>query len=269
MHLLGTLTCPAKHDRNRRSALRSARTAAVARVWRPRRRAIASQLPATTQPPAYISRISRTQEGLPENRARAMAQTPDGYLWLGTSGGLARFDGVRFVVYARFITPSMTDDIIRALAVSPDGSLWVATDGGGLLHYQSGGFQSFFGPKEGLTNEFVGAVLVDRRGDVWPVPTVASFGAMATSSNVWTKRFIWGILRFLGFRNRLTDGSLPVDRRASSVLEICIPTTKRVIWTGSITSALPEMDRSGSARTRDCAPSGRLRQIPSVPLLET
>ena len=83
---------------NRRSALRSSRTAAVARVWRPRRRAIASQLPATTQPPAYVSRISRTQEGVPENRARAMAQTPDGYLWLGTSGGLARFDGVRFVV---------------------------------------------------------------------------------------------------------------------------------------------------------------------------
>ena len=95
------------------------------------------------------------------------------------------------------------------------------------------------------------------------------FGAMATSSNVSDEALHLGNIAFLGFRNRLTDGSLPVDRRASSVLEICIPTTKRVIWTGSITSALPEMDRSGSARTRDCAPSGRLRQIPSVPLLET
>ncbi len=116
--------------------------------------------------PAYVGRIWRTQEGLPENRIRAIAQTPDGYLWLGTSSGLARFDGVRFVVYARVNTPSMTDDNIRALAVSPDGSLWVATDGGGLLHYQGGRFQSF-GPREGLANEFVGAVLEDRRGDVW------------------------------------------------------------------------------------------------------
>jgi ligand-binding sensor domain-containing protein/signal transduction histidine kinase len=116
--------------------------------------------------PAYVSRIWRTLEGLPENRIRAIAQTPDGYLWLGTSGGLARFDGVRFVVYTRVNTPSMTDDNIRALAVSRDGSLWIATDGGGLLHYRSGIFQSF-GPREGLTNEFVGAVLEDRLGDIW------------------------------------------------------------------------------------------------------
>ena len=118
------------------------------------------------QAPIYVSRVWRTQDGLPENRVRAIAQTPDGYLWLGTSSGLARFDGVRFMVYARFNTPSMTDDNIRALAVAGDGSLWVATDGGGLLHYQNGRFQSF-GPKEGLTNEFVLAVLADRNGDVW------------------------------------------------------------------------------------------------------
>jgi ligand-binding sensor domain-containing protein/signal transduction histidine kinase len=127
---------------------------------------------ASTQPkgevqaPAYVSRIWRTQEGLPENQIRAIAQTPDGYLWLGTSSGLARFDGVRFVVYARFNTPSMTDDNIRAFAVAIDGSLWVATDGGGLMHYQNGRFQSY-GPKEGLLNEFVAAVLVDRNGEVW------------------------------------------------------------------------------------------------------
>jgi ligand-binding sensor domain-containing protein/signal transduction histidine kinase len=117
-------------------------------------------------PPVYVSRIWRTQEGLPENRIRALAQTPDGYLWVGTSSGLARFDGVRFVLYGRFNIASMTDDNIRALAVAPDGSLWVATDGGGLLHYHRGRFRSF-GPRQGLANEFVGAVLADTRGDVW------------------------------------------------------------------------------------------------------
>jgi ligand-binding sensor domain-containing protein len=127
---------------------------------------MASSGPAANQSAAYVSRVWRTQDGLPENRIRAIAQTPDGYLWLGTSSGLARFDGLRFVVYARVNTPSMTDDNIRALAVSPDGSLWGATDGGGLLHYQGGHFQTF-GPREGLSNEFVAAVLEDRRGDVW------------------------------------------------------------------------------------------------------
>src|SRR5579864_7255629 len=117
-------------------------------------------------PPSYVSRIWRTQDGLPENRIRAISQTPDGYLWIGTSGGLVRFDGVRFVVYARSNTPAMTSDDINALAAAQDGSLWAATDGGGLLHYRDGHFRSF-GPNQGLANEFVRAVLVDRKGDVW------------------------------------------------------------------------------------------------------
>src|SRR5579872_568764 len=121
---------------------------------------------AAMPPPSYVSRIWRTQDGLPENRIRAIAQTPDGYLWIGTSGGLARFDGVRFVVYARFNTPGMTADDISALAVAPDGSLWAATDGGGLLHYTNGHIRSV-GPNQGLANEFVRAVRVDSRGTVW------------------------------------------------------------------------------------------------------
>ena len=95
-----------------------------------------------------MSRIWRTQDGLPENRIRAIAQTPDGYLWVGTSSGLARFDGVRFVVYARFNTPVHDRRQHPRPGRGRDGSLWVATDGGGLLHYQNGRFQSF-GPKEG------------------------------------------------------------------------------------------------------------------------
>lgn len=116
--------------------------------------------------PEYTRRVWRTQDGLPENRVRALAQTPDGYLWVGTSGGLARFDGIRFVVFARFNTPSMAGDDIRALEVGRDGSLWIATDGGGLIHYKDGAFRSI-GPAEGLSNEFVGTVLEDRQGAVW------------------------------------------------------------------------------------------------------
>jgi ligand-binding sensor domain-containing protein/two-component sensor histidine kinase len=115
---------------------------------------------------AYVSRIWRTQDGLPENRVRALAQTPDGYLWIGTTGGLARFDGVRFVVYTRFNTPAITEDNMRALTVARDGSLWVATDGGGLLHVKDGNFRAF-GPKEGLTTDFVASVLEDRAGYIW------------------------------------------------------------------------------------------------------
>ncbi len=114
----------------------------------------------------YASRIWRSQDGLPENRVQALAQTPDGYLWVGTSGGLVRFDGLRFVVFARFNTPCMLDDDIHGLAVARDSSLWVATDGGGLLRYRDGLFRAF-GSKEGLTNDFINTVLEDRRGIIW------------------------------------------------------------------------------------------------------
>ncbi len=117
-------------------------------------------------PAAYVSRIWRTQDGLPENRVRALAQTPDGYLWVGTTGGLARFDGVRFVTYTRFNTPAMTEDNVRSLAVGRDGSLWVATDGGGLLHLKDGRFVGY-GPGQGLASDFVAAVLEDRQGSIW------------------------------------------------------------------------------------------------------
>lgn len=116
--------------------------------------------------PEFVSRTWRTQDGLPENRVRALAQTPDGYLWIGTPGGLARFDGVRFVVYTRFNTPAITEDNIRGLSVASDGSLWAATDGAGLLHLKNGRFESF-GPKQGLTSDFVASVLQDRDGTVW------------------------------------------------------------------------------------------------------
>src|SRR3982074_3399773 len=102
----------------------------------------AARLDSELPPPAYVSRIWRTQDGLPENRIRAIAQTPDGYLWIGTSGGLARFDGVRCVVSALSNPPAMTGDDISALSVARDGSLWAATDGGGLLHYRDGRFRS-------------------------------------------------------------------------------------------------------------------------------
>lgn len=148
--------------------------------------------------PGYVSRIWRTQDGLPENRVQAIAQTADGYLWVGTSGGLARFDGVRFVVYARINTPSMTDDNIRSLAVAKDDSLWAATDGGGLLHYSNGSFQSF-GFKDGLTNEFVNSVLIDHQGAIWAA----------------TQR---GLFRFDGTRFRRVDEKLHLINISFSAL---------------------------------------------------
>jgi len=114
----------------------------------------------------YSSRVWRTQDGLPNSRVRAITQTSDGYLWVGTAGGLVRFDGVRFVVFDRSNTAEFQDDSILSLVPDRDGSLWIGTEGGGLLHYSNRRFRAF-GAAQGLTNGFVRALLRDRDGTLW------------------------------------------------------------------------------------------------------
>jgi ligand-binding sensor domain-containing protein/signal transduction histidine kinase len=114
----------------------------------------------------YSHRVWRTEDGLPQNRVQAIAQTADGYLWVGTSEGLARFDGVRFLIFDRANTAAITDNSILSLEAAPDGSLWIGTEGGGLLQYSRGAFQ-IFGQKDGLTNGFIRAIRLDRTGTLW------------------------------------------------------------------------------------------------------
>src|SRR5215472_10232839 len=97
----------------------------------------AGSLPA---PREYSHRIWRVQDGLPQNRILAISQTADGYLWIGTSGGLVRFDGLRFFVFDRANTPAFRDDSILSLCPSRDGSLWIGAEGGSLVHYDKGAF---------------------------------------------------------------------------------------------------------------------------------
>jgi len=116
--------------------------------------------------PAYSRRVWRSADGLPEDFAQSLAQTQDGYLWIGTSGGLARFDGVSFVVFNRENTPAFLDDSVYSLLVTKDGALWAGTEGGGLVRYKDGRFR-VFGPAEGLTNGFVRVIYEDRNGQLW------------------------------------------------------------------------------------------------------
>src|SRR5215831_15010450 len=82
----------------------------------------------------YTSRSWQTDEGLPHNLVRSITQTPDGYLWVGTRLGLARFDGIHFTCLNTKNTPALRNHNISALEVGLDGSLWIGTYGGGLVH---------------------------------------------------------------------------------------------------------------------------------------
>src|SRR5260221_14624563 len=76
----------------------------------------------------YSVRIWQTDDGLPQNSVYAIAQTPDGYLWVGTHEGLARFDGIHFTVFDDPAAPELRRGWITALCTTKDGSLWIAVD---------------------------------------------------------------------------------------------------------------------------------------------
>src|SRR5580658_215393 len=122
---------------------------------------------ALSDPPInYTSRTWQMQDGLPEETVQAFAQTKDRYLWIGTTGGLLRFDGGRLVLFDRENTAAFTDNNVFALTVTTDDVLWIATEGGGLIRYKDGAFRSF-SRKDGLLNDFVRTVYQDTKGQIW------------------------------------------------------------------------------------------------------
>lgn len=86
--------------------------------------------------PAYI--VDPAPSGLPQSSVIAMAQTRDGYLWLGTLNGLARFDGNRFEVFTEWNTPGLISSKIVRLFADRQGGLWVGAGGGGVNFIKDG-----------------------------------------------------------------------------------------------------------------------------------
>jgi ligand-binding sensor domain-containing protein/signal transduction histidine kinase len=93
---------------------------------------------------------------------QAMAQTPDGYLWLGTEFGLLRFDGVRFVPWTFPAGEHLPDSFIEALLAARDGSLWIGTRKG-LARWKDSKLTDF----SELAGCPVYALIEDRAGMVW------------------------------------------------------------------------------------------------------
>jgi len=87
------------------------------------------------QEDAFVCRAWGTEAGLPQNTVNAIVQTRDGYLWLGTQGGLARFDGVRFTVFG--LTDGLPSAQVRALCEDAEGNLWIGTSSGGVCRMRN------------------------------------------------------------------------------------------------------------------------------------
>ncbi len=159
-------------------------------VWRKRRTAGANlalglaaamccQIPVGTQAAnstfrsdsEYLIDTWETEDGLPENSATAMVQTPDGYLWFGTWNGLVRFDGVKFTVFDPGNTPQLPNAGIVNLHLDQRGRMWVSTLGGLVVRESgegqvAGGKWRTFGTNEGWAGNYVRTFAERAGGDL-------------------------------------------------------------------------------------------------------
>jgi signal transduction histidine kinase/ligand-binding sensor domain-containing protein len=99
----------------------------------------------------------------------ALAQTTDGFLWLGTSSGLYRFDGVRFERFKPQTGPDLSANDIFTLMATPDGGLWIGFRFGGA-NFLKDGRVSVYGASEGFPpSGSVRRFAIERSGAVWAI----------------------------------------------------------------------------------------------------
>src|ERR1700676_1189694 len=114
----------------------------------------------------YITQYAHTawkiRDGFSKGRVTSFAQTPAGYLWLGTEFGLLRFDGIRNVPWEPPTGEHLQSSYIRSLLGAHDGRLWIGTYKG-LASWNDGKLTEY--PE--LAGQTVDVLLQDRNGTVW------------------------------------------------------------------------------------------------------
>jgi ligand-binding sensor domain-containing protein len=113
----------------------------------------------------FSIRVWQVKDGLPQSQVRAILQSSEGYIWVATNDGLARFDGVRFLIFNRDNTPALRSSIFTGLHEDRAGTLWISSDGG-LVRYRGGEFTSY-STTEGLASDHVAGVAEGEAGQLY------------------------------------------------------------------------------------------------------
>jgi signal transduction histidine kinase/ligand-binding sensor domain-containing protein len=123
-------------------------------------------LPLAAAPPNYFVRTWQVESGLPQNKVTSVVQARDGYLWLGTYKGLARFDGVHFTVFDDNNTPELRSSRVTRLFEAQDGALWIGDESGHVTRFKDDQFQAVpFQPV--WSSGKIYDIAADEAGDVW------------------------------------------------------------------------------------------------------
>ncbi len=117
----------------------------------------------------YRVDVWRAEHGMPENVVRRVVESGDGYLWLGTTSGVSRFDGLRFTVFDHMTTPAFQGRIdydIQPMLEDGQGRLWITTDRG-LVRYANGLFASDAALDDSMVGDAIVGLAADSGGTLW------------------------------------------------------------------------------------------------------
>ena len=113
----------------------------------------------------FSRQVWQTENGLPQNTVHSVIQTRDGYVWAATEEGLARFDGLGFVVFDKENTPQLKSNDVRSVMQDKRGALWLSTAEG--LVRLSNGEANAYTTQQGLPSNDVELAYETSAGDIW------------------------------------------------------------------------------------------------------
>lgn len=164
-------------------------------------------------PTRNLSQFNRqiwlTENGLPQNTIHQITQGRDGYIWIATEEGLARFDGIRFVVFDKQNTPQFRSNDVRLLLEDRRGDLWIGT-ADGLIQMQGGKFTTFT-TQEGLPSNVIDSLYEDHNDVVW----------IATSAGI------------VSFKNGVFGPVTPQREFPSDKVQALFEDREGALWIGS------------------------------------
>jgi ligand-binding sensor domain-containing protein len=121
------------------------------------------------------------ENGLPQNTVHSVTQGKDGYIWIATEEGLARFDGIRFAVFDKQNTPQLQSNNVRVLLEDRRGDLWIGT-GDGLVQMRDGKFTTYT-TEQGLPANVIDSLYQDHHDVLW---IATSAGMVSFNNGVFT-----------------------------------------------------------------------------------